>query len=414
MKRLIFLLLLFIPFFACAQNGTGKLPYKNLVQSYRGDTVKTTIETTVEINTNLPYFDFNKPVRVNGTIVGYTATIGDTVIFSNGSMMWSPNGHDIYFKPALAETSTIIHHNADGTVSLMLDELWFGTEKDTTSGYAGKVRFKSSDGHYYGYGNGKWQQLDGGGIGTGSGIVETDAYQIAVGNGTNSVGGSTDMIKSGNTNMLMQLHNTSNSNTYTGVNSGNSDGDNKFTQIFAYQLTDYNSATIDVSAGYNSSTKSRARAAGDTVEITGNDAIRINGKVFTRDGWRNATRYSFFYRDSVTGQMVLDSFILNASYGTKSHKSAIELLNEIENGELLWQYEEGKYTHRLDTILISKVINAHTAKIEELVVALADAEKKINELQQHSGKPSGNLLAILVFCVVILLTIKLTEIFTKQ
>ena len=72
----------------------------------------------------------------------------------------------------------------------------------------------------------------------------------------------------------------------------------------------------------------------------------------------------------------IDSTELSASFGLGIHKTARQLLNEVKGGELKWNYEKGKSIHDLNSLSIKQVLNAHTAKIEELTNALAREELK--------------------------------------
>jgi hypothetical protein len=65
MKKILILLLLFIPLFLSAQT-TGRLPYKTIQQIYQGDTCLTTILTdSVKYHTNNAAFIFDKTIKVN-------------------------------------------------------------------------------------------------------------------------------------------------------------------------------------------------------------------------------------------------------------------------------------------------------------------------------------------------------------
>ena len=83
MKKLFFLLLLFTSITAMAQR-PASLPYRQTNQVYQGDTTKSILtDTTMLYWTTEPFFDFNKPIRINGKTVSGTDTANYT---TNGLM----------------------------------------------------------------------------------------------------------------------------------------------------------------------------------------------------------------------------------------------------------------------------------------------------------------------------------------
>jgi hypothetical protein len=77
----------------------ARLPYKNIVQNFQGDTIWTKINgDTASIHTNLNFFNFDKPVLVNG----------DTI--QGGSGTWSTDSANYAAKSLLNDSINALHN----------------------------------------------------------------------------------------------------------------------------------------------------------------------------------------------------------------------------------------------------------------------------------------------------------------
>ena len=87
MKRLLTIIMLLCSVSVFGQ--VGRVPYKSLLQTYRGDTCKTTVESdTVHYYTDLDVFDFNKPITINGAspFINFWMQTGSDIYFNNGNI----------------------------------------------------------------------------------------------------------------------------------------------------------------------------------------------------------------------------------------------------------------------------------------------------------------------------------------
>ncbi len=126
------------------------------------------------------------------------SNIGDTLIFSDGSeIRLGTNAIELFSYNSGGRTVQV--YDLDNLATLSASRIYLNTTDTTDAIYPGMIAYKS-DGNYYSY-NGvleKWEQINGGGGGSGSGTVTTDLNQIAVGSGTDAVGGSSKFTTSAN------------------------------------------------------------------------------------------------------------------------------------------------------------------------------------------------------------------------
>ena len=174
MKRLLTMIMLLCSVSVFGQ--IGRLPYKTLMQTYRGDTCKTTLDTdTVHYYTDLNIFDFNKPITVNGASP-----------FSN---FWTQTGSDIYFNTgkvgigndapayALDVTGLIGGSNIETNTTSLSTKLGYeaGLNEDETA-----PRYNVFIGHNSGYSNTTGKANTFNGYNTGS-LTTTGNYNVFCG-----------------------------------------------------------------------------------------------------------------------------------------------------------------------------------------------------------------------------------------
>jgi hypothetical protein len=392
MKK-IFLAFVFLGIItACTAQTTGKLNYKTIRQAYKGDYVTTTLGAdSVKIKTNLNYFDFNKPLYVNGVAVGDAAIVTtlDTMninqvirFYENGNYNNTlvPNAVGYTFNmPNSALTFNTGDYNSPGNYfNLLTTGIISLSPSDLLPVLAGSnlgmLRVSESDSSLQ-FGRGTtWSDISTGGGGTGSGTVATDNYQVAYGTADNTVGGMSSFTYAGDRltvpNILVS----------GGLVTGSTLGGMSYATYVG--ATSKNCGLI-VESGEGTPNQSTIRSmayTGDfslvaTYVTSSEDTILKIGDKLYLDYLTTPTTYGYLYIDQDDKEVHADSSTLGASFGLKIKKSATQLLSEIKDNELEWTYAEGKTTYRLDTLTPVQILNAQNAMIETLVTAMADLEK---------------------------------------
>jgi hypothetical protein len=174
-------------------------------------------------------------------------------------------------------------------------------------------------------------QANGGG-GTINGSIDNN--EIAIGSGINSIYSSSNMRKLGDSILYIDLNKH---NRHIGMDAYNYDF-SRGSSIFAYDLTDFNSATFTAKTSVAGSSESEAQMVADTVKITGHKFIKLTGRVkYTRlsgsltDGIPTAAQIN-----SVTG---LTPATATAGYQvTIKDSDGTGLLYKIESDGTDWYY----------------------------------------------------------------------------
>lgn len=386
MKKIFFLLPLLI--FACGKNRdvthrgseTGRLPYQVLQQTYGGDTLTTTIGDTIDYSTTAEFYNFDKPVLVNGDTVGGSGTLivntlhSDTINLNSANMLIAaPTLGTLKFQYGGTELQFIQTGGYSGIGSNNFGGLQFANysshvlaafRNDTTANDADSAIAWSAKAIK------DYVSVNGGG---GTGIVDTtvhDTNYVALFTGKATIGGSEDFWYDPGVDAEMMIGNT-------GVN------------LDALTLGLYADRDVHIQGA-------------DSVTIEG--ALRIWDSTYFM-GYEAVTRYGYMYFDSVNHVMKIDSSVLASKYGLHLNVDIHELLKDTVGGEIPWYLSKDNFTHNIDTLTPRQVIRVLRAAIEYNLVQTAELEDRVSILENQSvpNTEPKVYLGIIIFLALLLL-----------